>query len=144
MSYIERNRKEDHIRIWNDYFSETPTYPENLFRRCFRMNKPLFMHIVDRLSNEVQFFRQKKDGLGRLGLSTLKSVQHLFVSWHMVLRLTRLTNISGSVEPQLGHVWRILWTELFICLVMSIYEDQHRLIFNVYLILESIMDFPGW
>ena len=25
------------------------------------MNKPLFMHIVDRLSNEVQFFRQKKE-----------------------------------------------------------------------------------
>uniref|UniRef100_A0A0D3CAB8 Uncharacterized protein n=1 Tax=Brassica oleracea var. oleracea TaxID=109376 RepID=A0A0D3CAB8_BRAOL len=36
------------------------------------MNKPLFMHIVDGLSNEVQFFRQKKDGLGRLGLSTLQ------------------------------------------------------------------------
>ena len=30
------------------------------------------MRIVDRLSNEVHFFRQKKDGLGRLGLSTLQ------------------------------------------------------------------------
>ncbi|XP_018513873.2 uncharacterized protein LOC103865118 [Brassica rapa] len=70
--YIERNREAGHIRLWNDYFSETPTYPENLFRRRFRMNKPLFMHIVERLSNEVQFFRQKKDGLGRLGLSALQ------------------------------------------------------------------------
>ena len=43
-----------------------------LFRRRFRMNKSLFMHIVDRLSNEVPFFRQKKDGLRRLGLSTLQ------------------------------------------------------------------------
>uniref|UniRef100_A0A0D3C144 DDE Tnp4 domain-containing protein n=1 Tax=Brassica oleracea var. oleracea TaxID=109376 RepID=A0A0D3C144_BRAOL len=51
---------------------ETPTYPENLFRRRFRMNMPLFMHIVDRLLNKVPFFRQKKDGLGRLGLSTLQ------------------------------------------------------------------------
>uniref|UniRef100_A0A0D2ZR47 Myb-like domain-containing protein n=1 Tax=Brassica oleracea var. oleracea TaxID=109376 RepID=A0A0D2ZR47_BRAOL len=51
---------------------DTPTYPENLFRRRFRMNKRLFMHIVDRLSNEVHFFRQKKDGLGRLGLSILQ------------------------------------------------------------------------
>ena len=58
--YIERNHEEGHVRLWNDYFSETPTYPENLFRRRFRMNKSLFMHIVDRLSNEVQFFRQKK------------------------------------------------------------------------------------
>uniref|UniRef100_A0A0D3B6M1 DDE Tnp4 domain-containing protein n=1 Tax=Brassica oleracea var. oleracea TaxID=109376 RepID=A0A0D3B6M1_BRAOL len=60
-AYIERNREVGHIRLWNNYFSETPT-----------MNKPLFMHIVDRLSNEVQFFRQKKDGLGRLGLSAFQ------------------------------------------------------------------------
>uniref|UniRef100_A0A0D2ZX21 Uncharacterized protein n=1 Tax=Brassica oleracea var. oleracea TaxID=109376 RepID=A0A0D2ZX21_BRAOL len=70
--HIERNREAGHIRLWNDYFSETPTYPGNLFRRHFRMNKPLFMHIVERLSNEVQFFRQKKDGLGRLGLSAFQ------------------------------------------------------------------------
>uniref|UniRef100_A0A0D3BP26 DDE Tnp4 domain-containing protein n=1 Tax=Brassica oleracea var. oleracea TaxID=109376 RepID=A0A0D3BP26_BRAOL len=36
------------------------------------MNKLLFMHIVNRLSNEVDFFRQKRDSLGRLGLSTLQ------------------------------------------------------------------------
>ncbi|XP_048623319.1 uncharacterized protein LOC111209293 [Brassica napus] len=70
--YIERNREEGHVCLWNDYFSETPTYPGNFFRRRLRMNKPLFMHIVDRLSNEVQFFRQKQDALGRLGLSALQ------------------------------------------------------------------------
>ncbi|XP_013632874.1 PREDICTED: uncharacterized protein LOC106338446, partial [Brassica oleracea var. oleracea] len=57
---------------WNDYFSENPTYTDTLFRRRFRMNKPLFMKIVDRLSNEMEFFRQKRDGLGRQGLSTLQ------------------------------------------------------------------------
>ena len=31
-AYIERNREEGHIRLWIDYFSETPTYPENFFR----------------------------------------------------------------------------------------------------------------
>ncbi|KAL0773800.1 hypothetical protein Bca101_038951 [Brassica carinata] len=70
--YIERNREEGHVRLWNDYFSETLTYPENLFRQRFRMNKPLFMRIVDRLFNEVHFFQQRPDGLGRLGLSTLQ------------------------------------------------------------------------
>ena len=30
-AYIERNREEGHIRLWNDYFSETPTYPHNFF-----------------------------------------------------------------------------------------------------------------
>uniref|UniRef100_A0A1J3D7M3 Nuclease HARBI1 n=1 Tax=Noccaea caerulescens TaxID=107243 RepID=A0A1J3D7M3_NOCCA len=36
------------------------------------MNRPLFTHIVSRLSNEVLFFRQKKDALGRPGLSALQ------------------------------------------------------------------------
>ena len=26
-AYIERNREEGHLRLWNDYFSDTPTYP---------------------------------------------------------------------------------------------------------------------
>ena len=72
-AYIERHREEGHIRLWNDYFSETPTYPEIFFRRRFRMNKPLFLHIVDRISNEVQYFRKKKDGLGRISLSPLQN-----------------------------------------------------------------------
>uniref|UniRef100_A0A0D3C9X9 DDE Tnp4 domain-containing protein n=1 Tax=Brassica oleracea var. oleracea TaxID=109376 RepID=A0A0D3C9X9_BRAOL len=36
------------------------------------MNRPLFMHIVERLSNEVEFFQQKTDALGRLSLSPLQ------------------------------------------------------------------------
>jgi len=72
--FIERNREEGHLQLWNDYFSDAPTYPANLFRRRFRMNKPLFMYIVDRLSNEVQFFRQKKDVTGRQGLSPLQKL----------------------------------------------------------------------
>ncbi|XP_048609298.1 uncharacterized protein LOC111205433 [Brassica napus] len=70
--YIERNREEGNVRLWNDYFSETPTYPQNLFRRRFRMDKPLFTRIVDRLSNEVEFFRQKNDALRRSSLSPLQ------------------------------------------------------------------------
>uniref|UniRef100_A0A0D3AQR0 DDE Tnp4 domain-containing protein n=1 Tax=Brassica oleracea var. oleracea TaxID=109376 RepID=A0A0D3AQR0_BRAOL len=66
--HIERNHEEGNIRLWKDYFSETLTYPDNLFRRRFRMNRPLFMCIVHRLSNEVEFFRQKKDALGRENL----------------------------------------------------------------------------
>ena len=30
------------------------------------------MHNVDRLSNDVQYFREKKDGLGRISLSPLQ------------------------------------------------------------------------
>ncbi|KAL1216805.1 hypothetical protein V5N11_025297 [Cardamine amara subsp. amara] len=54
-AYIERGREEGHIRLLNDYFGDQPIYPDRLFRRRFRMNKRLFLHIVQRLSNEVPF-----------------------------------------------------------------------------------------
>ena len=108
-AYIERNREEGNVRLWNDYFSKTPTYPENYFRRRFRMNKTLFMHIVHRLSNEVPFFNKSKmlsEGIVSL---FFKSLPQPFVSWRMVLPLIWSTNTSGSVKQQLGRVWKILW-----------------------------------
>ncbi|XP_056842885.1 uncharacterized protein LOC130495500 [Raphanus sativus] len=70
--YIERNREEGHKKLWNDYFKDTPTYPHNLFRRRFRMNKRLFLRIVHRLSTEVEYFRLTEDALGRSSLTPLQ------------------------------------------------------------------------
>ncbi|XP_013614053.1 PREDICTED: uncharacterized protein LOC106320230 [Brassica oleracea var. oleracea] len=70
--YIERDREQGHRQLWHDYFSENPTYPPEMFRRRFRMNKPLFLRIVDRLSNEVPYFQQRRNGHGRYGLSALQ------------------------------------------------------------------------
>lgn len=55
--FIERNREEGDKQLWNDYFTETPTYPHNIFRRRFRMNKSLFLTIVHRLSTEIEYFQ---------------------------------------------------------------------------------------
>ncbi|XP_056844273.1 uncharacterized protein LOC130496316 [Raphanus sativus] len=70
--FIERNREDGNTMLWNDYFSETPTYPHNLFRRRFRMNKSLFLSIVHRLSTEVEYFRPTQDAVGRSSLSPLQ------------------------------------------------------------------------
>ncbi|XP_033140578.1 putative nuclease HARBI1 isoform X1 [Brassica rapa] len=71
-AYIERNREAGHNRLWNDYFTENPTYEAHFFRRRFRMNKELFMRIVYGLSQNVPFFQQRRDATGRLGLSPLQ------------------------------------------------------------------------
>ena len=71
-AYIERDREQGHNQLWNDYFKEHPTYPPDMFRRRFRMNKPLFLRIVDRLNNEVPYFEQRKNAHGRYGLSALQ------------------------------------------------------------------------
>ncbi|XP_019094532.1 PREDICTED: uncharacterized protein LOC109129939 [Camelina sativa] len=70
--FIPRNREEGHNNLWNDYFSDTPTYPDYLFRRRFRMHRPLFMRIVQRLSTEVEYFRQSQDATGRASLSPIQ------------------------------------------------------------------------
>ena len=66
-AYIERNREAGHNRLWNDYFSEDSTFSPQLFRCRFRMNKELFMRIVDGLSENVPFFQQRRDATGRIG-----------------------------------------------------------------------------
>ncbi|XP_048605381.1 uncharacterized protein LOC125582950 [Brassica napus] len=71
-AYVERNREEGRNRLWKDYFCDDPTFPAHLFRRRFRMNKKVFMRIVDRLSENIPFFQQKRDAIGRLGLSPLQ------------------------------------------------------------------------
>uniref|UniRef100_A0A0D3B677 DDE Tnp4 domain-containing protein n=1 Tax=Brassica oleracea var. oleracea TaxID=109376 RepID=A0A0D3B677_BRAOL len=65
-AYVERNREEGHTRLWNDYFSENPTFLPHLFRGRFRMNKAVFMRIVDRLSENFPFFQQRRDALSPL------------------------------------------------------------------------------
>uniref|UniRef100_A0A0D3D683 DDE Tnp4 domain-containing protein n=1 Tax=Brassica oleracea var. oleracea TaxID=109376 RepID=A0A0D3D683_BRAOL len=71
-AYIERDRERGHNQLWNDYFKENPTYQPEMFRRRFRMNKPLFLHIVDRLSIEGPYFQQRRNAHRRYGLSALQ------------------------------------------------------------------------
>ncbi|XP_018510902.2 uncharacterized protein LOC103846225 [Brassica rapa] len=71
-TYIERDRELGHSQLWNNYFKENPTYPPELFRRRFRMNKPLFLRIVERLSSEVPYFQQRRNTHGRYRLSALQ------------------------------------------------------------------------
>ena len=118
--YIERNREAGHLRLWNDYFSDTPTYPENFFRRRFRMNKRLFMHIVDRLSNEVHFFRQKKDGLGRLGLSTLQKCT-------AAIRVLAYGTAADTVDEylRLGETTTRACVEKFVEGIINLFGDEY-------------------
>lgn len=59
-SFIQRNRGEGDLHLRRDYFDEAAIYPIRLFRRCFRMNRPLFLRIVNGLEMAMPFFLQKK------------------------------------------------------------------------------------
>ena len=118
--HIERNREEGNVRLWEDYFSETPTYPSNLFRRRFRMNKPLFMRIFDRLSNEVEFFRQKEDALGRLSLSPLQKCT-------AAIRVLAYGNAADAVDEylRLGETTTRSCVEHFVEEIINLFGEEY-------------------
>ncbi|XP_021715948.1 uncharacterized protein LOC110683846 [Chenopodium quinoa] len=69
---VERDREDGHNRLWNDYFSDQPVYPPNLFRHIFRMRNHVFLRIMQTLEERHQFFQQRPDATGRLGATTLQ------------------------------------------------------------------------
>jgi hypothetical protein len=42
--YINRNREAGHWRLYNDYFSDAPTYGANFFRRRFTISQTFFSY----------------------------------------------------------------------------------------------------
>uniref|UniRef100_A0A0D3DI46 DDE Tnp4 domain-containing protein n=1 Tax=Brassica oleracea var. oleracea TaxID=109376 RepID=A0A0D3DI46_BRAOL len=118
--YIERNREEGDSRLWDDYFSETPTYPHNLFRRRFRMNKGLFMRIVNRLSNEVEFFQQNRDALGMRSLSPLQKST-------AVIRVLAYGNTADGVDEylRLGASTTLSCLKNFVDGIISLFGEEY-------------------
>ncbi|XP_047949319.1 uncharacterized protein LOC125195176 [Salvia hispanica] len=66
----------DHVgaaeRLMADYFSANPRYPAEIFRRRFRMSRPLFTHIATTLADRYGCFNLRSDCTGRIGLSTFQ------------------------------------------------------------------------
>ncbi|KAL6847238.1 hypothetical protein ACP4OV_023091 [Aristida adscensionis] len=61
-----------HQRLVEDYFVEEPLYPESMFRTRFRMNRRLFLRIVNSLGQWSPYYTYRTDCSGRVGLSPLQ------------------------------------------------------------------------
>ncbi|XP_059669480.1 uncharacterized protein LOC132314665 [Cornus florida] len=57
-----------------DYFNESCTYPPEYFHRRFRMRRELFLRILNDVKAYDNYFVQKKDATGRLGLSSIQKM----------------------------------------------------------------------
>ena len=75
---INRDRKSADRNLFNDYFAENPRFTDSMFRRRFRMGRPLFLRILDAIQRHGNYFIQRRDGMGKLGLSGLQKVTTVF------------------------------------------------------------------
>ncbi|KAK1611487.1 hypothetical protein QYE76_035160 [Lolium multiflorum] len=67
---LDRKRECGHDQLFNDYFQPKPLFPPALFRRCFRMSRPLFCRIMDGVKLYDDYFCAKVDAIGKVGLSS--------------------------------------------------------------------------
>ncbi|KAI5016737.1 hypothetical protein ZWY2020_006588 [Hordeum vulgare] len=71
-THVNKPREEAAERLVRDYFCANPLYSDKVFRRRFRMRRPLFERIVQALGEWSPEFTQRKDALDRDGLSPLQ------------------------------------------------------------------------
>ncbi|XP_071728710.1 uncharacterized protein [Rutidosis leptorrhynchoides] len=78
--YLQRDRQGRARALWNDYFSDYPTFSADYFRNHFRMSKPLFLRICQGILNFSQspvpkyfsYFIQRRDATGLLGFNIVQ------------------------------------------------------------------------
>uniref|UniRef100_A0A0D3BUY1 Myb-like domain-containing protein n=1 Tax=Brassica oleracea var. oleracea TaxID=109376 RepID=A0A0D3BUY1_BRAOL len=104
----------------NSGLCEDATYPSHMFRRRFRMNKPLFMRIVDRLSAEIPYFQQRRDATGRFGHSQLQKAT-------TSIRMMAYGCPADAVDEylRLGETTALLCLEHFVQGIINLFGEEY-------------------
>lgn len=56
--YIDRDREERQERLFNDYFSNNAVYTNEQIWRKFRMQRDIFLRIVQAIGDQNPYFQQ--------------------------------------------------------------------------------------
>ncbi|XP_038698026.1 uncharacterized protein LOC119995584 [Tripterygium wilfordii] len=109
-----------HERLYRDYFAETPTYPPNIFRRRFRMNRSLFLRILSAVEGFDPYFAQKRDAIGVPGLSSLQKVT-------TALRILAYGASADSVDDyvRIGKNTAIESVKRFVRAIIALFHEQY-------------------
>jgi hypothetical protein len=60
--------------LMQDYFSEVPTYPAYLFHRQYRMQRSIFVKIVETCIAKTRYFKRQRNAAGLLGFSGYQKI----------------------------------------------------------------------
>ena len=118
---IDRGREAALQQLVADYFSgDNSTFTDVQFRRRFRMSRPLFLRIVDSISEEDVFFQSKPDAAGKFGATALQKVT-------AACRLLAYGNCADQLEEwiRLSESTIILCLKRFIFAVYRVFGEEY-------------------
>ena len=115
-----RDRVSGHSRLLNDYFVENPVYDETLFRRRFRLSRPLFLRILHTLQQRNQYFVQRRNAANTLGLSGEQKMT-------AALRMLAYGMYANSLDEyvRIGETTTIECVKRFCQGVVEIFEPEY-------------------
>ena len=117
---IRRDRVQGNDRLYRDYFADTPTFGPRLFRRRFRMNRPLFFRIQHAVEAYDPYFVQRRDACGALGLSSLQKISAAF-------RMLAYGVPADSVDEyvRIGESTAIESLKKFVKAIIAVFGDEY-------------------
>ncbi|XP_020254476.1 uncharacterized protein LOC109831545 [Asparagus officinalis] len=117
---IQRDRVQGHNRLYHDYFVEEPVYGPRLFRRRFRMYRPLFLRIASAVEDFDPYFVQRRNAAGNLGLSSLQKIT-------ATMRTLAYGVFADFVDDyvRIGESTTIKSAKRFLKVVVVIFTDEY-------------------
>jgi hypothetical protein len=71
VAVLDRKRERGHDMLFYDYFHyNKELFTPQMFRRRFRMSRPLFNRIMDGVKIYDDYFIAKQDAVGKVGMSS--------------------------------------------------------------------------
>ncbi|XP_020406610.1 uncharacterized protein [Zea mays] len=117
---LQRDRQAGYQRLYQDYFLDNPTYGHYYFRRRFRMRRSLFVRIWKAVEQHDQYFVQKRNTAGTLGLSSLQKITAAF-------RMLSYGVAADATDDyvRIGESTTIESLRRFVCSVVEVFGDEY-------------------
>uniref|UniRef100_A0A2N9ENL5 DDE Tnp4 domain-containing protein n=1 Tax=Fagus sylvatica TaxID=28930 RepID=A0A2N9ENL5_FAGSY len=117
---IKRDYLQGEERLFHDYFVDNPVFPPHLFRRRFRMSRPLFFHLQSALEAHDPYFIQKRNAAGTLGLSSLQKMT-------AAVRILAYGVAADSTDEyvRIGESTTIESLKRFVKAVVNIFSEEY-------------------
>ena len=118
--HYDRDRVSGNAQLIKDYFADNPVYDANLFRRRFRMHRPLFIRILNDIQEHDDYFVQKNDALGFPGLTGIQKMT-------AAMRMLAYGMSADAVDEyvRIGESTTIECLKRFCKGVVGVYEHQY-------------------